>query len=59
MIVNDETLGPVNVWESGGLRDLFEQTEDGDHVRIEFLGMGVKKPGQNAPRLFSCSVKQD
>lgn len=57
-IVNDETLGPVNVWESGGLRDLFDNTEAGDVVRIEFLGMGTAKKGQNAPRLFSCSKKE-
>lgn len=57
-IVNDETLGPVNVWESGGLRDLFDQTEDGEVVRIEYLGMGKAKKGQNAPRLFQCSLKQ-
>jgi hypothetical protein len=57
-IVNDETLGPVNVWESGGLRDLFDNTEDGDTVRIEYLGLGTAKKGQNPPRLFSCSKKE-
>jgi hypothetical protein len=57
MIVNDETIGPVNVWESGMLTDFFDQTEEGDNVRIEFLGLGKAKPGQNAPKLFSCGVK--
>jgi len=58
MIVADETLGAVNVWESSGLRDLFDQTEAGDTVRIEYLGLGKAKKGQNAPRLFSCSMKE-
>lgn len=57
MIVNDETLGPVTVWESTMLSDFFDQTEDGDQVRIEFLGFGNAKPGQNAPKLFNCAVK--
>jgi hypothetical protein len=56
MIVQDETIGAVNVWESGMLRDLFDQTEAGDKVRIEFLGYGEAKKGQNAPKLFSCGV---
>jgi hypothetical protein len=58
IIVADETLGAVNVWESSGLRDLFDQTEAGDVVRIEYLGLGKAKKGQNAPRLFSCSMKE-
>ena len=58
MIVVDETLGAVTVWESSGLRDLFNQTEAGDVIRIEYLGLGKAKKGQNAPRLFSCSMKE-
>lgn len=57
-IIVDETIGAVNVWESGGLRDLFDQTEDGDTLRIEFLGLGDAKKGQNPPRLFSCAKKE-
>jgi hypothetical protein len=57
MVVNDETIGAVTVWESGMLTDFFDQTEEGDDVRIEFLGLGRAKPGQNAPKLFSCGVK--
>lgn len=57
VVVNDETIGPVTVWESGMLRDFFDQTSEGDNVRIEFLGYGNAKPGQNAPKLFSCGVK--
>jgi len=58
MIVQDETIGAVNVWESGMLSDLFDQTEEGDKVRIEFLGLGTAKRGQNAPKLFSCAVAE-
>jgi hypothetical protein len=58
MIVVDETLGALTVWESGGLRDLFDQTEEGDVIRIEYLGLGKAKKGQNAPRLFSCAMKE-
>lgn len=58
MIVTDAEIGPVNVWESGMLKDFFDQTEEGDDVRIEFLGYGTAKKGQNAPKLFSCGVKE-
>jgi hypothetical protein len=57
-IVQDETLGAINVWESGMLRDLFDQTEAGDKVRIEYLGLGTAKRGQKAPKLFSCGVAE-
>lgn len=56
-VVQDEELGAVNVWQSAGLKDLFEQTDDGDHVRIEYLGEGPAKKGQNPMKLFQCSVK--
>jgi hypothetical protein len=55
-VVTDEVIGPVNVWESGMLKDFFDQTEDGDNVRIEFRGYGQAKRGQNAPKLFTCGV---
>ena len=56
MIVQDSDVGAVTVWESGMLRDMFDQTEEGDKVRIEYLGEGTAKRGQNAPKLFSCAV---
>jgi len=56
-VVTDETLGPVTVWESSMLGDFFDNTEDGDQVRLEFLGYGTAKSGQNPPKLFSCAVK--
>lgn len=58
MVVTDETIGPVNVWESGMLRDLFDQTEEGDEISIEYLGLGEAKKGQNAPRMFVCGKKE-
>lgn len=57
-IVNDETLGNVTLWESSTLRDFFDQTKDGDEIRVEFLGYGDAKKGQNAPKLFSVGVKE-
>lgn len=59
MIVADETLGAVTVWESGFLKDFFDQTEEGQTVRIEYLGLGKAKRGQNAPKLFTAMVKDE
>lgn len=56
-VLDDEEIGSVNVWESSYLRDLFDNTDDGDVVRIEFLGYGKAKKGQSAPKLFECGVK--
>lgn len=57
IVTNDE--GAFTLWESGTLRDFFDQTEDGDQIRVEFLGLGTaKKKGQNAPKLFSTAVKR-
>jgi hypothetical protein len=57
-VVTDEQHGPQTVWESGMLKDFFDSTEEGDNVRIEFVGYGQAKKGQNAPKLFSCAVKE-
>jgi hypothetical protein len=57
-IVQDETLGAVTLWESSTLRDFFDQTNDGDNIRVEFLGFGDAKKGQNPPKLFSVGVKE-
>jgi len=56
-VVQDETLGAVTLWESSTLRDFFDQTEEGNDIRVEFLGMGPAKKGQNPPKLFSTGVK--
>ncbi len=47
------------VWESAALVELFEKVEQagiGLSVFIRFDGYGKKKPGQNAPKLFTCAV---
>lgn len=59
MVVVTEELGALTVWESAGLRDLFEQTDDGDTVRIEFVEtLAPRKKGQQGMRVFSCAVKE-
>jgi len=59
MVVVTEELGAVTVWESAGLRDLFEQTEDGDTVRIEYVEtLAPRKKGQQGMRVFSCALKE-
>lgn len=58
MVIVTEELGALTVWESAGLRDLFEQTEDGDTVRIEYVEtLPARKKGQQGMRVFSCAVK--
>lgn len=57
-IVQDETIGPVVVWKSGRLIQLFDETDEGDDVYIEFIGYGkAKAKDQNPPKLFRCGSK--
>lgn len=57
--VNDPVVGNVTVWESTMLRNLFDNTSEGDTVRIEYLGLGESKfPGDSPPKLFTCAVKE-
>lgn len=59
MVVVTEEFGALTVWESAGLRDLFEQTEDGDTVRVEYVEtLPARKKGQQGMRVFSCAVKE-
>jgi hypothetical protein len=59
IVIEDDKLGPVTVFESAGLRDFFEQTKDGDTVRIEYIEtMKPIKKGQQGMRVFSCAVKE-
>lgn len=59
VVVEDATLGPTTVFESAGLRDFFEQTSEGDHVRIEFIGTTPPtRKGLNPMRNFSCAVRE-
>lgn len=57
-VVDDAKLGEVILRESVNLRPLFEQSKQGDTIRVEFLGYGEKKIGQNAPRLFNVGIKE-
>src|SRR5687768_12795366 len=53
VIVQDSTIGAVTVWESADLSAFFDQTEDGDKVRIEFLGEApAKKKDQKGMRMY-------
>lgn len=59
LVVVTEEFGALTVWESAGLRDFFEQTEDGDTVRIEYVQtLAPRKKGQQGMRVFSCAVKE-
>lgn len=44
------------VWESAGLKTMFEDVEPGTEVYIRFDGYGEAKKGQNAPKLFTVAV---
>jgi len=47
--------GVYAVWESAGLRGLFDNCKEGDDVYIRFTGMGKAKKGQNAPKLYTVA----
>ena len=57
-ITVESEQGPLTVWESAGLLPLLTEVEMGDVVYIEFLGMGKKKAGQNAPRLYRTGIAE-
>lgn len=44
------------VWESAGLKTMFDEVEAGTKVYIHFDGYGEAKKGQNAPKLFTVGV---
>lgn len=44
------------VWESAGLKQMFESVDPGTGVYIRYDGLGVAKKGQNAPKLFTVAV---
>lgn len=58
-VVSDKKIGDVAVWKSGGLVQLFEETNPGDEVFIQFTGYGeAKDEDQSPPKLFKCAVKR-
>lgn len=46
----------LKVWESAGLKGL-QRVKKNAPVYIEFIGMGEKKKGRNAPRLYLVATK--
>lgn len=59
VVIEDVKRGPETVFESAGLRDFFEQTSEGDYVRVEFTGTTPPtRKGNNPMRNFSCAVKE-
>lgn len=44
------------VWESAGLKVMFDEVEPGTGVYIRFDGYGQAKKGQNAPKLFTVAT---
>lgn len=50
--------GPVAIWDSAGLKPLFDSIKKNDEVYIRFDGLGTpKKKGYSAPKLFTVGVK--
>lgn len=45
------------VWESAGLKTMFEDVEADSEVYIRYDGLGVAKRGQNAPKRFTVAVE--
>lgn len=48
--------GTFGLWESATLKPLFRELKEGDHVWVRYEGRGEKKPGQDAPKLFTAGV---
>jgi hypothetical protein len=56
--VNDKDVGEVTVWKSSGLIRLFEETDAGDDIFIEFTGYGEARDSESdPPKLFRCGAK--
>lgn len=56
--VTDKEVGEVTVWKSSGLIRLFEETDAGDDVYIEFIGYGeARDEDSDPPKLFRCGSK--
>lgn len=58
-VVVSEEFGAVTLWESAGLRDLFDGSEEGDYIRVEHTEtLAPRKKGQQGMRVFSCAVRE-
>lgn len=51
--------GVKNVWGATILDQRMDFVKVGDKVKITFKGLGEKKPGQNAPKIFSVAVDKE
>jgi hypothetical protein len=55
-LVQDDGVS-LAIWESAGLRGLFEQAEPGQRVYIRYDGLGtIRKAGQNPPKRFTVGI---
>lgn len=46
--------GSVGLWESATLRPLFKDAAEGRTVWVRYEGLGEKKPGRDAPKLYTA-----
>lgn len=62
MEVTDKEGIRHGVWDSAVLSSLFNEVEEhgepGQEVFIQYDGLGKKKPGQNAPKLFTVAIAE-
>ena len=60
-VTHKKSAERYTVWESAALGELFDnitETGEGPEVFLRFEGLGKKKAGQNAPKLFTVAIKQ-
>jgi hypothetical protein len=48
--------GLVGLWESATLKPLFKSIAEGERVWVRYEGLGDKKPGRDAPKLFTAGT---
>lgn len=55
--IDDGTI--INVWGSTILDSRMCLTKKGDKIKITYKGVGEKKPGQNAPKIFKVEIDRE
>ena len=58
-VTENNTATRYTVWESAMLGELFDkcaEAGEGAEVFIRYDGLGKKKPGQNAPKLYTAAI---
>jgi hypothetical protein len=48
----------LGLWESATLKPLFHRMAEGSTITVDFVGLGIKKPGQDAPKLFNAAIQE-